>query len=137
MGTRGRKSVAELTVISASGIESVRRPDPPEELTPEQADEWRAVVNRMPADWFPRETQPLLAQFCRHVVQARRCAQLVASIEAAEEFDIGAYDRALKMAEREGRAMSSLATRLRLTQQATIRHEKARKPSQVAKPWEQ
>jgi hypothetical protein len=136
MGTRGRTSAAELSLISSSGIETVRRPEPPGDLTDEQGDEWRAVVNRMPADWFPRETHGMLAQYCRHVVSARRCAQLVAQIEGAEDFDLGAYDKALKMQEREGRAISSLATRMRISQQATVRAEKARKPSQVKKPWE-
>lgn len=136
MGTRGRTSSAELSVISGNGIETVRRPDPPDELTDEQAEEWRAVVNRMSADWFPRETHGMLAQYCRHVVAARRVAQLVADTEAGESLDIDAYDKLLKMQEREGRAISSLATRMRISQQATVRAEKARKPSTVRKPWE-
>lgn len=136
MGVRGRKSAAELTVISGDGIETIRRPDAPAELTEEQADEWRAVTNRLPADWFPRETHSLLAQYCRHVIAARRIAQLVDSIEAAEQFDLDAYDKALKMQEREGRALSSLATRMRITQQATVRASQARKPPTVKKPWE-
>jgi len=136
MGTRGRTSSAELSVISGNGVETVRRPSPPSDLTDEQADEWRAVVNRMSADWFPRETHGMLAQYCRHVVAARRVAQLVEQIERAEEFEIDAYDKALKMQEREGRAISSLATRMRISQQSTVRAEQARKPSQVKKPWE-
>ncbi len=63
MGTRGRKSAAELGVIQ--GIPE--RPDAPDELTPEQAEEWRAVVDRMPVDWFRREIWPLLCAYCRHV----------------------------------------------------------------------
>src|SRR5690554_1807264 len=136
MGTRGRVSAAALSVILGNGVETVRRPSPPDDLSDEQTEEWRAVVNRMPADWFPRETHGMLAQFCRHVVSARRCAQLVAQIEGSEEFDIDAYDKALKMQEREGRAISSLSTRMRISQQATVRAEQARKPSQVRKPWE-
>ena len=34
--------------------------------------EWCAVVNRMPADWFPRETHGMLVQYCRLIVGARR-----------------------------------------------------------------
>lgn len=134
MGTRGRTSAAELSVISGGGIETIRRPEPPDELTAEQAEEWRAVVSRLPADWFPRETHGMLASYCRHIVTGRRVAQIVAQIEASEQFDINAYDQALKMQERESRAISSLATRMRISQQATVRHEKARKPSQVASP---
>ena len=133
MGTRGRVSAASLEVAKPT-TERVARPDAPYDLTDEQSEEWWAVVNRLPADWFPRETHGVLSQYCRHVVAARRVAQLVAAEEAGE-FDLGRYDQLLKMQEREGRALSSLATRLRITQQATL-SEKARKPAQGKKPWE-
>ena len=113
----------------------MRRPDPVPDLTEEQAAEWRAIVNRMPADWFPRETHGMLAQYCRHVVASRRVAQLVASIEASAEFDILAYDRALKMQEREGRAISSLATRMRISQQTSY-DPKRKRGVAGKKPWE-
>ena len=136
MKQRGRQSAASVAVIGAGGIETVRRPDPPRDLSDEQAEEWRAVVNQLPADWFPRETHQLLAQYCRHVVAGRRVAQLIASEESAEEFDVERYDRLLKMQEREGRAMTSLATKMRMSQQATYDREK-KKPRQVSKPWQE
>lgn len=136
MGTRGRKSAASLTVPATVAVETVQRPDAPYDLTDEQSEEWWAVVNRMPADWFPRETHGMLAQYCRHVVAARRVAQLIADLEKSSDFDVENYDRLLKMQEREGRSISSLATRMRISQQATVRAEKARKPSVVKKPWE-
>jgi chaperone required for assembly of F1-ATPase len=136
MTKRGRKSAASLTIAVNSVVETIQRPDAPYDLTDEQSTEWWAVVNRMPADWFPRETHGMLAQYCRHVVAARRVAQLVAKAEKATALDIGEYDQLLKMQEREGRAISSLATRMRISQQATVRAEQARKPNQVEKPWE-
>lgn len=135
MGARGRRSSQALDVTRAATIEAVQRPDAPYDLTDEQSQEWWAVVNRMPADWFPRETHGLLAQYCRHVIAARRVAQLVAAEESGKELNVEAYDRLLKMQEREGRAISSLATRMRITQQTTYDPER-RKGSQVKKPWE-
>lgn len=140
MGNRGRTSGAALAVISSGGgVTSLRRPDPPAELTDEEAVEWRAVVNRMAADWFPRETHGILAQYCRHVVAARRVAQLVHNAEAAPDFHVWSYDKLLKMQEREGRAISSLATRMRLSQQSTY-EERKRKPKMDGGkgkfPWE-
>lgn len=135
MGDRGRKSAADLTVVTGGGVTSLRRPHPPGELTDEQAEEWRAVVNRLPADWFPRETHGMLAQYCRHIVAARRVAQLLAAFEARETLDIEQYDRMLKMQEREGRAISSLATRMRISQQATV-NAKRQKPAAQPKPWD-
>lgn len=137
MAKRGRVPAAATALAAISApIETVVRPDAPYDLTDEQSEEWWAVVNRMPADWFPRETHGMLAQYCRHVVAARRVAQLVAAAEASDPLDIENYDRLLKMQEREGRAISSLATRMRISQQATVRAEQARRPTQVKKPWE-
>jgi hypothetical protein len=48
-------------VATVSAIETIARPDAPYDLTDEQSDEWWAVVNRMPADWFPRETHGNIA----------------------------------------------------------------------------
>jgi hypothetical protein len=117
-------------------ITAIQRPEPPAELTEEQAHEWRCVVNRLPAEWFPRETHGLLAQYCRHVVAARRVAQLIAEFEAHEEIDVEQYDRLLKMQEREGRAISSLATRMRISQQSTLDREKRKPVKPQRKPWE-
>ena len=135
MGIRGRESSASLSVVGPGGIETVRRPDPPPELTDEQAIEWRAIINRLPADWFPRETHGMLAAYCRHVVTARRVADLVRSIEQSEELDVGEYDRALRMQEREGRAISSLATRMRISQHSTYDKSK-KKPPAAKRPWD-
>jgi hypothetical protein len=131
MNQRGRKSSASLQVIEHSGITSIRRPDPPDELTDEQGYEWRCIVNRLPAEWFPRETHGMLAQYCRHVVSARRVGQLIAVAEAQEEFSVDEYDRLLKMQEREGRALSSLATRMRISQHSTYDSKKT-KPLRVS-----
>jgi hypothetical protein len=40
------------------------------------------------------------------------------------------------MQDREGRALSSLATRMRISQLATVRHERAHKPDMVDSPWD-
>jgi len=137
MAQRGRKSAASLEVISSSGITTVRRPDPVSELSDEQAEVWRSVVNRLPADWFPAETHPLLAQYCRHVISARHVAELIAKLERQDgKLDIDEYDRLLKMQEREGRAISSLATRMRISQQSTLDREKIKSGKNlVEKPW--
>lgn len=133
MKTRGRDSAASLTVLPIG--DATERPRPPMELTKEQSAEWREVVNRLPADWFPRETHGLLAQYCRHIVAARRVSQLIDAMESEENFNVEDYDRLLKMQEREGRALSSLATRMRITQQTTYDKSK-KKPLKPRKPWE-
>lgn len=117
-------------------VEAIQRPEPDETLTDEQATEWRAIVNRLPADWFPRETWGLLAQYCRHVVSARRVAELIRQAESAKRLDVDDYDRLLKMQEREGRALSSLATRMRLSQQGSFDKKKGKGKALAPPPWQ-
>lgn len=143
MGSRGKKSFAELSVVRESdGVKTVEDisfldlPAPPPELTADQAEEWESIVDRLPIDWFPRETWGMLSQYCRHVVAAKRVAQLIEAAEKADEIDIEQYDRLLKMQEREGRAISSLATRMRITQQSTYHPETKKGTKGKAKrPW--
>jgi hypothetical protein len=134
--SRGRKSAASKSVATIMRPEAIPRPDSPYDLDDEESAEWWAVVDRMPADWFGRETHALLSQYCRHVVSARRIAQLIKAALKAEAFDVDAYDQLLKLQEREGRALSSLATRMRITQQATYDKSKRKKPVFGRKPWE-
>lgn len=141
---RGRVSAAAKQVVSLAEVAKVRRPPAPCYLTGEQKAVWKQITESLPADWFPKETHTLLEQYCRHAVAARHVAQLIEDAEDsasptdvdggttdaegdAEDalgFDVDRYDKLLKMQEREGRALSSLATRMRLTQQATYHPEK-------------
>lgn len=139
---RGRRSIADLTTTLIDVSRGVR-PDAPYELTDEEADEWRAVVERCPANWFPRETHGLLVAYCRHVVGQRRLSQLVFQHETGEPGQLitdawlERYDALLRMREREGRALSSLATRLRISQQATVDARKHKgRGAGVKAPWE-
>jgi len=137
---RGQKSSAELATIGPAGIVTMRRPEPTPDMTQEQGEVWQSVVNRLPAEWFPAETLPMLAQYCRHVVSSRHVAQLIERAMSDGEFDLDEYNRLLIMQEREGRAMSSLASRMRLTQQSSLHFEKAQRKKRVvpeaAKLWE-
>lgn len=136
MQKRGRPSAASLEVVRADVIDIVKRPKPLPDLTDEQAREWVRVVDALPADWFSADNFPLLAEYCRHIVKARRVAQVVDEIEAAEPLDLDAMDKAYKMAERESRALSSLATRMRITQHAITNHRGNKQAKTVKRPWE-
>src|SRR6478736_3669311 len=123
MHQRGRKSAAALSVVAQA--ETPSRPQAPANLMPEAAAEWRAIVDRMPADWFTRETHGLLAAYCKHIVSARHVGQLIEAERAAGALDLVRYDKLLRMQERESRAMSSLGTRMRLTQGSRLKAETA------------
>jgi phage terminase small subunit len=138
----GRKSAASLSVV-ASLPAAMQRPEPPEDLSSEQAEEWRAVVARMPAGWFTRETHQVLATYCRHVVNARRLAAAIEDFKPAwlaDDDGLKRYDKLLAMADREGKALTMTATRLRLTPQARYTAGAAATAANKAgageKPWQ-
>lgn len=134
MKQRGRKTA--LTVVQESDVSAVDRPEPPGELTPEQRIEWISVVNSLPAEWFPDETHGVLAQYCRHMVAGRHISQMIQQLESGKDIDVAEYDRLLKMQERESRIIVSLATKMRMTQQATYHPEKSKGKGKVSRPWE-
>lgn len=139
MAKRGRTSAAAVAIRHTGPVETVARPDPPDEysLTDEQILEWWAVVENKPADWFTRETHALLAQHCKHTVSARKVGQLISQAEKGSELDVAEYDRLLKMQERESRILAALGEKLCLPPSATRNHRGNKKPNQATKkPWE-
>ena len=103
---------------------------------------WLRIVNDNPASAFSEEHSDLLEQYCRHVVQARIIASELLNFDTAwlaDDEGLKRYDKLLGMHEREGRAASSLATRLRITRQAidqqTVARSKLNEPK-ARKPWE-
>ena len=136
---RGRTSAAAKEVHSLAP--GAQRPAPPSHLTAAQRREWRAIVDRLPADWFTRENHALLAQYCRHVDNANRLAKAIAKTDLATVAGAESFDKLTRMHEREGRAASSLATRMRLTQQSRYNAQSANTAAKNAgtaerKPWE-
>lgn len=137
MVKRGRKSSADLAMIPLNGsIQTVARPDAPYELTDAQSDIWHRVSEDLPAGWFTPKHVGLLKMYCRHEAQSDRIAMLIEQEMAKHELDVQQYDKLLAMQEREGRAMSSLATRMRITQQALYDKSKKAPSNSVRKPWE-
>jgi hypothetical protein len=133
---RGRPSAAALVLARPTdAIQIVDRIKPPHDLNDEEVEVWHAVVSIRPADWFDAGTAPLLSQYCRHVVQAKRLGEMLERATSDPEFTIKDYDRLLKMQRQQSAAISSLATKMRITQQATTNH-RGNKTSQNRKPWE-
>jgi phage terminase small subunit len=133
MNKRGRIAQA---AIDAPRINGIKRPEPPAHLEPDAADEWRKVVNRMPADWFPDETHAMLEQRCRHVIWMRKTADQIDEMTHSKNLDIKEYNFLLRLAASQSRTLINMDTNMRLTQQTT--HDKSkRKGAAKAKgaPW--
>jgi hypothetical protein len=141
MSQRGKRSVTALSAPVGDGATAlVRRPSPPLDLTPEQSDVWQQVVDALPADWFPRETWPLLSQYCRHTIDARRIGQLIDQECAKPDLDVGGYGELLKMQRQETGALKILAASMRLAQQSARTDGAAATAKKgvctVKRPWE-
>jgi hypothetical protein len=136
-----RKSAEALAVAPVVALEVVRRLNAPAHLSEAERSIWLEVVNDQPADAFTPTHAPLLELYCRHIVQARVLADEIANFDKAwmaDDDGLKRYDRLLAMSEREGRAASSLATRLRITRQAIDQQTVARglRRKSKPKPWE-
>ncbi|MDR5776574.1 MULTISPECIES: hypothetical protein [unclassified Caballeronia] len=101
------------------------------------------LVSDQPAGAFSATHAPLLEMYCRHVVNARTIADELLNFERAwlaRDDGLKRYDRLLAMSERESRAASSLATRLRITRQAvehpTTAGRAIANQKKARKPWE-
>lgn len=132
---RGRKSADALAVAPAP-IEIVPRLPPPHDLTDEECEIWSAIVADLPADWFSPATVPLLAQYCRHVIHARRIAELIERAMGGPTVIVGEYDALLNMQVRESRAIATLATKMRIAQQSTTNWRGNKQATSARKPWQ-
>lgn len=143
MAQRGRKSAASLEIAGMSAPVLTSRLLPPVHVSDAERCVWLEVVGDQPADSFTPTHSPLLELYCRHIVQARVLADELANFDRAwmaDDEGLKRYDRLLGMAERESRAASSLATRLRITRQA-VEHPTTvgrglKNQSRARKPWE-
>lgn len=138
-----RKSVAShLSVIGGSGVETIRRPNPPNDLDAEEQEVWRRTVNGMAADWFPSETHGLLTQYCRLIISARRISEFKKAMERGskkESFDLSDYRRLIRDEAVVSQAIAVLARNMRLSQASTSRHEYVKKRPMTIKnrnPWD-
>lgn len=139
MQQRGRKSFTESMAVA---LLPAQRPEPPDSLTAEQQEQWREIVNRMPPDWFTPETWPMMIQLCRHISNSRRVGHQLEQIPDSSLEDEEGLARFIKLTslhDREGKAISSLMTRLQLTPRSRGHQHTAQtaiKNTPVRKPWE-
>jgi hypothetical protein len=141
MAQRGRKSAASLAVVSPIVD---WRPEAPSDLTDFQRALWGRVVASEPGDFFKGAgRQALLKSFCRHVESADVLAKLIDGFEhqwLGSDEGLARYGALLRLREVETRAINSVATKLRLTNQARYTPVgAARAANDLAdgpKPWE-
>lgn len=130
-----KPSTSSLSVVPAA---TKMRLDPPSSLTEQEAVIWRDVVAAKPVDWFDRDGAPMLMEYCRATVM---CDLLSFKIQALLVGDPdGELKDTLKLRDMESRRLTSLGTKLRLTQQSRYTPQAAGTATKRAaggkKPWE-
>jgi len=128
---RGRKSAAALSTVPISGA---RRPKPPEDLSAEEAEVWRATVGGMRTDWFGVELHPIVRSYCALVVQAESLGRALRGTDVGDKN----FGRLAGLHARTTRTMLSLPTKLRLTPASNRQSKRdGRDPSGSGpRPWE-
>lgn len=138
MGVKGRHSGADLAQVRGM----MARVEAPEDLTPPQRDEWTAIVNSLPPDWFRPADIPLLRAF---VIAATMHRQATIEIERngitlVNDRGNRCMNPAVSVMSSSASAMTQMAVKLRLC--PSSRYVAAKAATKVAaaplsdKPWQ-
>jgi hypothetical protein len=125
----------EVAVLIRDDADVVERPKPPAELSAEEADEWIALCNAVPATYFPASTHMVLVQYCRHVVIARHLSELIRRTSAKKKFDLRQYRQLIREHRAESVAIQSCLRQMRLTHMATYQRDRSPIPEPAPRPW--
>jgi hypothetical protein len=145
MRQRGRQSAVALSVVSPHAVLPGDRPDPPKDLTTEEAVEWRVIVQRLPTDWFPPETWPVLIQLCRHIITSRRISAELARVgrgkySLRDPSVLKKFQDLSRLQLQYGQSVANLSTKLRITKQSQtdsrVASNQAHQSVRRHKPWE-
>jgi hypothetical protein len=143
MRQRGRKAVTAVPNVIQGAFQ--RRPEPPEDLNERQSEIWRLVVaSEDPLFFDTGALRGLLADYCRRREAAEKVSEVINMFKAEwlkSEDGAHRYKILLQMRDIEVRGATSLATKLRLTNQSRYTTQSAataarNAQARVAKPWE-
>lgn len=138
MKQRGRESLTKLATVTQLPSRMLEAPD---ELTTAQAAVWRGVVATKPADWFDAGSMPLLAAYCRVVVESERLSQLVDAMSTEwlkDDEGLCRYKELRKLQSMAAADVVRLARQMRLSQQSRYDTQKAATANRKgggSRPW--
>lgn len=138
MKQRGRKSIGDLSVP----VQLDERVKPPDWLTTPQREEWNAIVDSLPADFFRPGDVALLAAFCIASALHRQSAVMIEAQGLFQKTEKGwpFPHPALQVLNTQAGAMATLAVKLRLCPSARMVQVDASKQAGDApkgnRPWQ-
>jgi hypothetical protein len=137
MLTRGRKKSIRAPIGNRVGGDGMgHRPEPPPELSRDEAMIWERIVSRMPANWFGDDNRHLVHSLVCCIWTARR---IEAELREMQLSPSSHYTSLLSAYQKQLGQMTSLSTRLRLTPQSRhtpITAAAAHRDVPTATPWE-
>jgi hypothetical protein len=83
-------------------------------LTRSQANEWTEIVAALPANWFPRETYPLLMSLCQQISRLRDLSELIEVL--GPRRNTAHYIELIREERETIKTIITLSTKMRLTQ---------------------
>ena len=143
MHTRGRYSAADLSIVSPDGPREPP-PQPPSFFSEREVKEWRAIVDRLGAEYFPREAIALLVSFVSISCQLEAISAELSRFKEPprDEATRKEYWELTKCRSQLVMALASLSTKLRLAPSTRNDRDRttvqARRAGQSTgrKPWE-
>lgn len=135
----GRPSAIALATVSAL---PTRMLEPPADLSEEQALVWVSVVATKPIEWWDAGSTPLLAQYCRATVESVRVGEMVDAVSRRlvhGDNCLGDYKELRKIQAGLSAELTSLATKMRLSQQSRYQAKSANTANDKAhgrRPWQ-
>lgn len=136
-----RKSEAALSIPASLTAITLERPRPPAELSDFEARLWSEIVATKPADWWRKDTFPLLVSYCQAIAQASVIDDHLRAFKPewmAQEEGLKRYERLIRLRDTLSKQQNMLARAMRLTQQAQWQPvTAARKNAKAAEmPWQ-
>lgn len=132
-----RESAASLSIANVASLPE--RPAAPDFLSEPESCVWQETVATKPAEWFQRDSHPMLAQYCKAVVLHRSLSEKLDRIDIAEA-EPKDLEKLVSMVCKVSSLSAALATKMRLSQQSRYTPDKAatanRKNGGPVKPWE-
>lgn len=136
-----RKSTAAKAVAPVVTLPK-KIPEPPKHLTADQGQIWRLVMAAPAGDMVTPDSYPVLAEYCRLVVQSNQVAAELDEFDpdwATDDEGLRRWETLLKMHDRIVGRIVSVATKLRITPQTRTQQATAGTISRKGggrKPWQ-
>jgi hypothetical protein len=114
-----------------------RRPEPPPKLTRDEGREWNAIAGRMPQDWFPAETHPVLVDLCRMIVNSGKVNAMVNAELSKTSPDDKRLSELMKLQMGYSKSIGIACAKLRITPQARYAQSEAKHRDKTPsdRPW--